>query len=64
MKDHEEKQEKPRRKDEEAPPGDFLSEDLRDETARFLEEVKRRIKRRKEPDEKPKLGPPDRGNRA
>jgi hypothetical protein len=59
MKDDEEK---PRRKDKETPPGDFLSEDLRDETARFLDEVKRRIKRRKETDEKPKLGPPGRGN--
>lgn len=42
------------------PPGEFLTEDLRQETARFLHEVKRQIKRRKEPDEKPKLGPPKR----
>lgn len=58
MKDREEK---PRRKEEDTPPGDFLSEDLRDETARFLDEVKRRINRRKEPNEEPKLGPPGPG---
>jgi hypothetical protein len=57
-------EEKPRRKDEDTPPGDFLSEELRDETARFLDEVKRRINKRKEQNERPKLGPPDRGNSA
>jgi hypothetical protein len=61
MKDREEK---PRRKEEDTPPGDFLSEDLRDETARFLDEVKRRINRRKDPNEEPKLGPPGRRNSA
>lgn len=59
MKDHEEK---PRRKDEKTPPGEFLSEDLRHQTARFLDEVKRRIKKRKEPNGEPKLGPPGREN--
>lgn len=53
------REDKPRPNDEETPPGDFLSDDLRDETARFLEEVKRRIKKRKEPNGEPKLGPPD-----
>jgi hypothetical protein len=57
-------EEKPRPKNEEIPPGDFLSEDLRDQTARFLDEVKRRIKKRKEPKEDPKLGPPGPGNSA
>jgi hypothetical protein len=42
------------------PPGEFLSEDLRDATSRFLDEVKRQVKRRKEPDTEPKLGPPER----
>ena len=39
------------------PPGEFLSDDFRDDTLRFLDEVKRQIKRRKEPDPAPKLGP-------
>jgi hypothetical protein len=43
-----------------APPGEFLSEDLRDATTRFLDEVKRQVKRRKEPEPAPKLGPPKR----
>jgi hypothetical protein len=38
------------------PPGEFLSDDFRDDTSRFLDEVKRQIKRRKEPDPAPKLG--------
>jgi hypothetical protein len=42
------------------PPGEFLSEDLRDATSRFLDEVKRQVRRRKEPDAEPKLGPPER----
>ena len=61
MKNH---KEKPRRKEEGIPPGDFLSEDLRDETARFLDEVKRRINRHNEPNEEPKLGPPGGRNSA
>ena len=42
-----------------SPPGEFLSEDLRDDTSRFLDEVKRQVSRRKQPDQ-PKLGPPQR----
>jgi hypothetical protein len=52
--------EKHRPKGAETPPGDFLSDDLRDETARFLNEVKRRIKKDKEPKQEPRLGPPPR----
>lgn len=51
---------KPRPPDEDTPPGDFVSDDLRDETARFLNEVKRRIRKSKEPKKEPKLGPPRR----
>jgi hypothetical protein len=57
------REEELRPKDKKTPPGDFLSEDLRDETARFLDEVKRQIKTRKEPREEPKLGPPRRDKR-
>jgi hypothetical protein len=57
------REDEPRPKDRKTPPGDFLSEDLRDETARFLDEVKRQIKTRKEPREEPKLGPPRREKR-
>ena len=46
MKDCEEK---PRSKSAKTPPGDFLSDDLREETARFLDEVRRRIKKGNEP---------------
>jgi hypothetical protein len=56
-------EDKPRPKDEKTPPGDFLSDDLREETARFINEVKRQIQRRKEPKEEPKLGPPRRDKR-
>ncbi len=45
------------------PPGEFLSDDLRDDTSRFLDEVKRQIKRRREPEPAPRLGPPDRQRR-
>lgn len=41
------------------PPGDFVSDDLRKETARFLDEVRKRLKREKSRSE-PKLGPPRR----
>jgi hypothetical protein len=41
---------------ESSPPGDFVSEDLRSETARFIEELKKRLTREKP--EEPKLGPP------
>lgn len=43
------------------PPGDFVSDDLRDETARFIAEVKRRIRQSKGSKREPKLGPPRRG---
>jgi hypothetical protein len=42
------------------PPGDFLSEDLREATTRFLDEVKRQIEQRRVPAKGPKLGPPRR----
>jgi hypothetical protein len=41
------------------PPGDFVSDDQRDETARFLEELRKRLSRKKSQSE-PKLGPPRR----
>jgi hypothetical protein len=45
------------RKPDQPPPGQFVSDDLRDQTARFLEELRKRIRREKaEPG--PKLGPP------
>jgi hypothetical protein len=40
------------------PPGEFLSEDLRHETARFLDEVKNQIERRKQHPRSLRLGPP------
>ncbi len=45
------------------PPGEFLSDDLRDDTTRFLDEVKRQVKRRTEAKPEPKLGPPKRQKR-
>jgi len=41
------------------PPGHFVSEDQRRQTARFLDEVRKRLKREKSESE-PKLGPPKR----
>jgi hypothetical protein len=41
---------------EPAPPGQFVSEDLRAQTARFIAELKKRLARVKT--EEPKLGPP------
>jgi hypothetical protein len=41
---------------ESSPPGDFVSEDLRAQTARFIDELKKRLGRDKT--EEPKLGPP------
>jgi hypothetical protein len=41
---------------EDAPPGHFVSEDYRTQTARFLEELKKRLRREKA--EEPRLGPP------
>jgi hypothetical protein len=40
------------------PPGHFVSDDLRVQTARFLDELKKRLRR--EIAEEPKLGPPNR----
>jgi hypothetical protein len=42
------------------PPGDFLSDDLREATTRFLHEVKRQIEQRREVANEPRLGPPRR----
>jgi hypothetical protein len=42
-----------------SPPGEFTSDDLRDETARFLDELKKRRAEEKG-DQGPKLGPPKR----
>jgi hypothetical protein len=50
---------KPRKKDPD-PPGDFLNDDLREATERFLEEVKRQIQQRRERPKGPRLGPPAR----
>ena len=41
---------------EPSPPGHFVSEDLRTQTARFLDELRKRLLRDKA--EAPKLGPP------
>ena len=44
-----------------SPPGEFVSDDLRTETARFLDELKKR--RDEGPTDKgPKLGPPKRSD--
>jgi hypothetical protein len=41
---------------ESTPPGTFVSEDHRSQTARFLDELKKRLRR--EQAEEPRLGPP------
>jgi hypothetical protein len=41
---------------ESTPPGHFVSEDHRSQTARFLDELKKRLLREKT--DEPKLGPP------
>lgn len=41
---------------ESKPPGHFVSEDQRSQTARFLDELKKRLRRQHA--EEPKLGPP------
>jgi hypothetical protein len=46
-------------KRETTPPGHFVSDDQRAQTARFLDEVRKRITRKK-PQSEPKLGPPRR----
>jgi hypothetical protein len=38
------------------PPGHFISEDYRSQTARFLDELKKRLRRAQA--DQPKLGPP------
>jgi hypothetical protein len=43
---------------ESTPPGTFVSEDQRSQTARFLDELRKRLRR--EQAEEPKLGPPPR----
>ncbi len=47
------------RKDERSPPGHFISDDLRTQTARFLDELRKRLKRESAEAER-KLGPPRR----
>ena len=42
---------------ESTPPGIFVSEEQRSQTARFLDELKKRLLRREQAEE-PKLGPP------
>lgn len=42
-----------------SPPGEFVSDDLRTETARFLDELRKRLAKDRG-DEGPKLGPPKR----
>jgi len=46
-------------KSESTPPGHFVSEEHRAQTARFLEELRKRLRREK-PCSGPKLGPPRR----
>ncbi len=58
MTEDEPKREQPGEADS-TPPGDFVSDDLRTETARFLEELKRRL-RSVRAEEGPRLGPPKR----
>jgi hypothetical protein len=46
-----------RDRDRSEPPGHFVSDDLRSQTAQFLDDLRKRIRREKaEPG--PKLGPP------
>jgi hypothetical protein len=40
------------------PPGQFISDDLRAQTANFLEELRKRLSREKSEPE-PRLGPPE-----
>jgi hypothetical protein len=44
---------------ESTPPGHFVSDDQRTQTAHFLDELRKRLKR-KEAESEPKLGPPKR----
>jgi hypothetical protein len=46
-----------RKREQLEPPGHFVSDDLREQTAQFLDDLRKRIRREKaEPG--PKLGPP------
>lgn len=62
MGDEPQRQKRRDREREPEPPGDFLSDDLREATTRFLDEVKRQIEQRREMANEPKLGPPRRSN--
>jgi hypothetical protein len=53
---------KPNRKDGPPPPGEFLSPDLASDTARFLAELKNRLRRRAEVTRPIELGSPDEKN--
>jgi hypothetical protein len=46
------------RSDERTPPGDFTSEQLQEDTARFLEELRRRAEQKKRKAPLRKSGPP------
>lgn len=50
---------KPEQKEGRLPPGEFLSPDLASDTARFLAELKNRLRRRAEATPPVELGPPD-----
>ena len=50
---------KPKQKAWPAPPGEFLSPDLASDTARFLAELKSRLRRQAEATPPVELGPPD-----
>jgi hypothetical protein len=51
-----------KRKDAPPPPGEFLSPDLASDTARFLAELKNRLRRRAEVTRPVELGSPDEKN--
>jgi hypothetical protein len=50
---------KPEQKEGSPPPGEFLSPDLASDTARFLAELKNRLRRRAQATPPVELGPPD-----
>lgn len=55
---------KPRNDEEGAvkkPPGEFVNDELEEQTKRFLEEVKGLAKRRRETSDREELGPPPAG---
>jgi hypothetical protein len=52
------KKDKPRRK----PPGQFISDELEEQTARFIEDVKGLAQRRKSNETEKASGPPPRGD--